>query len=579
MWQSIRQFFGAPRFPGDDEQTRQAETLNALLLSQLSVLVVGGCLGWVFLFAEKTVSGLGILSGIAFTLWLKGQLNRGRVSSAGMLNGLFTFPIVTALVYVSGGVSSADTFLYFAVVVALGLSVGMRSALFAAGLGSAALLAMAMAEHAGYAFPRILPLPPFSRWFIFTISMIWVIVPLHITLKRLAEAIGEARRELRERQTIELALRESEERYRLISSVSSDYIFSTAVDTQGSVRQVWAAGAFEAITGYTLSEIEAIGGWRNIVHPDDAGTDEADMAAMRANRRVHSELRIIRKDNTVRWVRVHAQPVWDERENRLRGIYGGVEDITDQRRAEDELHSLNTELERRVAERTSQLEAANREVENFSYTIAHDLRSPARAMIGFSRLLGDEHASQLDEGGRKYLAHIRDGAERMGRMIDGFLEFTRLGRAALHLQQVSVNRLVARALEELKPSHAGRDIQFRLANLPDCTADPDMLQQVWAQLLANAVKFTRPRATAVIEAGSLHTDHGLAYFVRDNGIGFDMQYAGKLFGLFQRLHQSDDYKDAGIGLATVQRIIQRHGGRIWAEAQVDGGAAFYFTVG
>ncbi len=250
----------------------------------------------------------------------------------------------------------------------------------------------------------------------------------------------------------------------------------------------------------------------------------------------------------------------------------------ERRTAEEKLHQLNIGLEQRVVERTAQFEAANKELEAFSYSVSHDLRAPLRTIDGFSQAVLEDYGQQLPQEGRRYLQTIREGAQRMGALIDDLLEFGRLGQQAVTKQMVDMDMLVRTALEQLEFPRQARQIEIRRGELPPCLGDPALLKQVWLNLISNALKYTRERKPAIVEIGCTRVNDVNTYFVRDNGTGFDMQYANKLFGVFQRLHRVEDYEGTGVGLAIVQRVVHRHGGRVWAEAAVDRGATFSFTL-
>ncbi len=238
-----------------------------------------------------------------------------------------------------------------------------------------------------------------------------------------------------------------------------------------------------------------------------------------------------------------------------------------------------------MAERTRQLEvsngelsAANQELEAFSYSVSHDLRTPLRAIGGFARILRDEHGAKLEPEVLDYLRNIDTNAVEMGQLIDDLLQLSHVGRQGLALQAVDPADVARGALDKLKPEMEGRAVEVEVANLPGCKADPALLQQVYLNLLSNALKFTRTRPVTRIEVGSIEGKGPAVYFVKDNGAGFDMAYLDKLFAVFQRLHRQDEYEGTGVGLAIVQRIVSRHGGRIWAEGEPGVGATFYFTL-
>jgi PAS domain S-box-containing protein len=254
-------------------------------------------------------------------------------------------------------------------------------------------------------------------------------------------------------------------------------------------------------------------------------------------------------------------------------------EVAERTRTEIEIRRLNEDLERRVAERTGELAASNRELEAFTYSVSHDLRAPLRQIDGFSRILSEETAGSLSAKGQHCVQRIREGTQHMGRLVDDLLNLAQVGRQHIQPRLVELQPVVDEVVADLQSELVGCEVEWKIHPLPAVYFDPGLLKVVFANLLSNAVKYTRGRTPVVIEVDQMTQDGLPVFLVRDNGVGFDMRFADMLFGVFQRLHHADQFEGTGVGLATVQRIIHKHGGRIWAEAEIDKGATFYFTIG
>jgi PAS domain S-box-containing protein len=277
------------------------------------------------------------------------------------------------------------------------------------------------------------------------------------------------------------------------------------------------------------------------------------------------------------WIEVGGGPLKDK-DGAVRGGVVAFRDITQRKADEREIRKLNEELEERVVQRTAQLAAANHELEAFTYSVSHDLRAPLRHIGGFSKILSEDFGPGMPAEAQNHLKRIEDGVHRMGLLVDELLNLARVGRHALHLQATGLNFLIEDVVSLLQPETEGRAVTWKIAELPSAECDPILIKQVFQNLLANALKFTRTRDRAVIEISQQLVDGQMVVAISDNGVGFNMKYKDKLFGVFQRLHRVEDFEGTGIGLATVQRIIHKHGGRVWAEAELDKGATFYFTL-
>jgi PAS domain S-box-containing protein len=375
------------------------------------------------------------------------------------------------------------------------------------------------------------------------------------------------------RKQTEIALHEAQQLYENIFRLSPELI---VVTSEKDGRYLAASESHERITGYRADEVigHQVG---EFLIWETPGDPEKMLQILREQGAVHNlETRFHRRSGELYTALLSMARVEVGGEQCLVSI---VTDITERKRIDEEVRRLNTELERRVIERTEQLEIANQELESFSYSVSHDLRAPLRAIDGFSRILQDEFPD-LSADASRLIHSVRSNAQQMGKLIDDLLRFSRLNRQPLNKRNVDMTELVRRALQTLESEREGRQVEITLGELPACQGDPSLLLQVWVNLLSNALKFTRRREVAQIKIACQNNEHEEAvYFVRDNGVGFNMQYAGKLFGVFQRLHRTDEFEGTGVGLALVQRIIQRHGGRIWAQAVPEAGATFSFTVG
>ena len=382
-------------------------------------------------------------------------------------------------------------------------------------------------------------------------------------------------RDITERKKTESALEESESRLRLVLQAAQ--IGHWEIDPV--TRSARCSDLNFGIFGYAEPFPEwSVQKFFSHLHPDDRervkGIVQNGLATQQDWR---FESRIIRQDQAVRWISAQARFFQNIGGHPLL-VLGICEDITGRKQSEEKIRQLNAELEQRVKERTAQLEAANKELEAFSFSVSHDLRAPLRAVNGFADIVLEDYGSLLPEDGRRNLERIRNGGLRMGQLIDDLLAFSRLSRQSMKRQEVNSARLVQIVLDESQSQREGRQIELNAGNLPVCHGDPALLKQVWVNLIYNAIKYTRGREPSVIEIGCIRKENENVYFVKDNGAGFDMKYADKLFGVFQRLHRADQFEGTGVGLAIVQRIVNRHGGRAWAEAEVNRGATFYFTL-
>ncbi len=375
-------------------------------------------------------------------------------------------------------------------------------------------------------------------------------------------------------------LQESENRYRRITEGLTDFQY-TAKIKEGDITETIHSPVCETVTGYTAEEYAADPSLLfRIIFPDDLEMVRENYRQLLAGNGVPPlEHRIIRKDGKVRWVS-HVRLPYRDPTGRLLAYDGVIKDITLRKQAEEEVRLLNRELEERVTKRTIQYEEANRELESFAYSVSHDLRAPLRHISGFLDLFmkNADMEKEFDQKNRNYLTNISQAAVKMGKLIDDLLSFSRMGRQEIIFQEADLEKITESVIREVEPDTAERNIRWQITGLPVVRGDISLLRIVMVNLISNALKFTRPREQAVIEVGCESRGDETVVFVRDNGVGFDKEYTDKIFGVFQRLHREDEFEGSGVGLSMVQRIVHRHGGKIWADGEVDRGAVFYFSL-
>jgi PAS domain S-box-containing protein len=381
--------------------------------------------------------------------------------------------------------------------------------------------------------------------------------------------------DITERKQVEVALRESEEKFRIL--IESIPLPVTYVNNQGEI--IFRNNRFVEIIGYTQQEVPNVNEWWLKAYPEEKyrqwvirnWESALEHAKKTDNDIMPKEYRIACKDGMQRIFVVSGIIIDDN-------LLITFIDITDRKKAEDEIRKLNETLEQRVTDRTLQLQEANQELEAFSYSVSHDLRAPLRHINGFVDLVTDNYGDLLPDKGKHYLDVIVNSSRHMGTLIDDLLQFSRTGRQEMQEADLKMNVLLQDVLIQLNHDTEGRNIEWTIADLPNIKGDQPLLRMAWYNLLGNAVKFTRAKNPAEIQIGYTADDNEYTFFVQDNGAGFDMRYAHKLFGVFQRLHTTKEFEGTGIGLANVRRIILKHGGRTWAESQLNEGATFYFTI-
>ncbi|MFZ4520326.1 MAG: sensor histidine kinase [Bacteroidales bacterium] len=394
--------------------------------------------------------------------------------------------------------------------------------------------------------------------------------------KRLPFAIKRALEEAQERLQVWMAeekLRDSERNYRVLADSGQALIWtSDANNLCNYFNRVWLN-----FTGRTFEQ-EAGNGWTQGVHQDDYAHCLKVYTQAFDKREIFSmEYRLKRYDGEYRWLIDDGCPRYDGKGEFI-GYIGHCLDITERKMAQDKILELNETLEQRIEERTSKLLEAISEMEAFSYSVSHDLRAPLRGIHGFTQILLEDYAGKLDHEGQRICSIIRDNSLKMGYLVDDLLAFSRLSRVEMQLSVINMKELVLSIFLEITDIDMRSRINFRVEELNNAPADPVMFRQVWSNLISNAIKYSSKKPSADISVTSRRENGNCVYCIKDNGSGFDMKYAGKLFGVFQRLHSEKEYEGTGVGLAIVQRIVQRHNGKVWGEGKEGEGASFYVSL-
>jgi len=549
----LKRIFKSPVFE-DEPKTHQAYTLNIILWS-LVFVPIPYLIYTLLLNPEDALRALiQTTFGEVTNILLLILLHQGFVKAASAIQVSAFWFFFTATAFTGNGVQGEAYLIGYTLVITIaGILLGGTGALiftFLSLLSGALMVILHFRGSLATGFTS----SPLSTWMV---SL--VLFPIGALLQRLASD--------RVRSTL-IHARASEERYRLISQISSDYTFSTELDQEGNMYLNWVAGAFKEITGYTYDEYVASGGWMAHLHPDDIEQDARDSATLQANKPVITEVRTYNKDRELRWVRVYANPVWNEIENRLIGIVGAVQDITERKQVEEEREALIHELENK-----------NAELERFTYTVSHDLKSPLVTITGFLGFLEKDAMSGNIEGVKSSVNRIAGAAKKMQSLLSDLLELSRIGRLMNPAEDIPFSDIVHEAVDQVRGRLDDIDAIVEIQrDFPIIHGDQIRLVEVVQNLLENSIKYSTPSVRLRIEIGMDDPNEKKfpVFYVRDNGVGIEPQFHERIFGLFNKLDTQSE--GTGIGLSLVKRIIEVHNGRIWVESEKGKGATFYFSL-
>lgn len=527
---------------------------------------------WIIVNAGVMLSGIFIYAPASFSRWVTNiiivtiiglvslVLNRlGRIKTASYVLPGFLFLNIVRLGYLGGGTILPGIMNFVPIILTTGFLLGKKKGLVMALLCIAATFTLALLET-----HDLLPAVNFSRSPIG--RAIALVLPVSITgviqffaTEHIENAYG--------------ALRKSEANLQTIMNTTG-IVYVLVDDKKRIVSFNKAAQDFlarELNTTANIGDNLSIFFRKEWVHEADKISSD-----VLAGKSISYETAYIQPDGTCNYYHVNLAPIGAESDHA--GLLLAKTDITEIKKAENEIRSLNETLEAKVEERTSELKEANRELEAFSYTVSHDLQAPLRVIKGYGNMLLETQAAKLDGEGTQLLHVINDNAKQMSQLINDLLRFSKLGKSPINLTGVNMKKVVDSVVDEIRLANYGSKVKIRIGELPITNCDEALIRQVWANLISNAVKYSAKTTQPIVEIGAEQRDEAKVYYVKDNGTGFDMQYANKLFKVFSRLHSSADFDGTGIGLATVERIITKHGGKIWANSQPNEGASFYFTL-
>ncbi len=561
----LRSFLAVPDTSDSTERQRLDVFLRGILVFSLIITSLATLL---MSFAGGGQGQILLINGIlsACLLVLLYLQRRGWLRRVSLILVLLFWAYITFDLIGFGGIRNPISTAFLLLILVAGTLLGQAGVMLTLILSIASTLAIVYLEISGHLPPAITDLSPLQHWISFVTTLLGSGVVMVLWQRSITRAMDQARADLAERTRAEVALRQSESKLRSLLAALPDVI--VIFDARGTIHEVFT-GRLEQMAAMSA---EMVGKSIHDLMPESAtrGIQEVLDRAIIGGGVEEFQYRMGKS-----WFEAHAVAYLADDETQVLWL---ARDITRQKNAEDEIRLLNTELEDRVQKRTAEMETVVQQLEEFTYTVSHDLRTPLRGVNGFTGILLNDYKNYLPPEGQELLLRIQRNSLNMGKLIDDLLEFSRLGRKSITQRQVDLAGLCHEALQDFEQDISNRSVKITIQDMPYARADYDLMKSVMTNLLSNALKFTRRKEHPVIEVGSTRKDGKTVYFVRDNGVGFDMNYAHKIFGVFQRLHEDNDFEGTGVGLAIVQRIISKHGGQVWAESEVHEGTTFYFTL-